>query len=141
MDVPTIVLGSFPANAALPLQRELKGEFLMNKSILAIAATLVAIPATIAISSTPARAGAFCATYADGQSFRSCGYMTYASCVRSTRGAGGICQPNPNFAGYGAFEDSYAYAPRPAYGPTYSEPAPRYYGGPGVDVYIGGSID
>ena len=115
----------------------------MRKSLFAIAAVVVAAPAAMAISSTPASAGAFCATYPDGQSARSCGYMTYASCVRSTRGAGGMCQANPNFAGYGygPVEDSYAYAPGPAYGPTYYEPGPRYYTRPGVDVYIGGSID
>ncbi|MEH2512372.1 hypothetical protein V1291_003726 [Nitrobacteraceae bacterium AZCC 1564] len=119
----------------------------MRKSLLAIAAVLVAAPAAVTISSTPASAGLFCATYSDGGSYRSCNYPTYASCTRSIRGAGGICVANPNFAGYGAFEDSYAYAPGPAYGPTYYEPyesyesGPGYYTRPGVDIYIGGSID
>lgn len=113
----------------------------MPKLILAAVAVLVAAPATIAITSTPASAGPFCATYPDGQSYRSCNYPTYASCARTIRGAGGSCVSNPDFAGYGGYEDSYAYAPGPAYGPTYYEPAPRYYVRPGVDVYIGGSID
>lgn len=112
----------------------------MRKSFLAIAAAVVATPAAVAISSTPASAGPFCATYADSQGYRSCNYPTYASCARTISGAGGVCVRNPHFVGYG-YEDSYAYAPGPSYGPTYYEPAPRYYGGPGVDVYIGGSID
>jgi hypothetical protein len=119
----------------------LKGDFLMRKSFLAIAAVLVAAPAAMAISSTPASAGAFCATYSDSQGYRSCGYPTYASCARTIRGAGGICVANPNFVGYDGYEDSYAYAPGPAYGPTYYEPGPRYYTRPGVDIYIGGGID
>lgn len=114
----------------------------MRKPFLAIAAAVIAAPAAMAISSTPASAGPFCATYPDSQGFRSCNYPTYASCARTIRGAGGICVSNPNFAGYyGGYDDSYAYAPAPAYGPTYYEPVPRYYGGPGVDVYIGGRID
>ena len=113
----------------------------MRKHFLAAAAAIVAAPVLIAIGSTPASAGAFCATYADSQGYRSCGYATYGQCARTIRGAGGICVANPNFAGYGGYEDSYAYAPGPAYGTTYYEPGPRYYSRPGVDIYIGGGID
>ncbi|MEH2512373.1 hypothetical protein V1291_003727 [Nitrobacteraceae bacterium AZCC 1564] len=110
----------------------------MNKLFLAVAPVIVAGP--IAIGSIPASAGPFCATYSDGGSYRSCGYPTYASCLRTISGAGGMCVVNPYFDSYG-YESSYAYAPGPAYGTTDYPPAPRYYRRPGVDMYIGDDIE
>lgn len=110
----------------------------MRKSFLTAAAAIAAA-GFMSIGSTPASAGPFCATYPEGQGFRSCNYVTYNQCARTIRGAGGQCVSNPNFAGYGGYEDSYAYAPGPPY--TAEAMDRRYYSRPGVGIYIGGGID
>lgn len=94
--------------------------------------------AAAAMGSSPALAGPFCATYADGGT-RSCNYYSYAACARAINGAGGQCSTNTRYdGGYGGYENSYAYAPGPAYGYEYG--GPRYYSRPGVQVYIGGGV-
>lgn len=91
-----------------------------------------------AFLATPASAGAFCSTQVDGQSFRSCNHPTYASCARTVSGAGGQCVSNPGWrGGYGGYEDSYAYAPGPAYGAGYYDDGPGYYRRPGIGITIG----
>lgn len=100
------------------------------------AAVAIAGSAFIAMGSTPANA-AFCATNVDGQGIKGC-YPTYASCARAISGAGGQCVANGG-GGYGGYEDSYAYAPGPAYGTRYGyDDGPGYYRRPGVGIYIGG---
>jgi hypothetical protein len=112
----------------------------MRRLFLTAAAGTIATAAFMTLSPTPASAGAFCATYPDGQGMRSCGYMTYAQCARTIRGAGGQCVTNTGqgygYNSYGGFEDSYAYAPEPVYGPRYYG-GPGYYGGPRVGISIG----
>lgn len=111
----------------------------MRKLFLTTAAATVAASALMALGSTPASAGAFCATNADGQGFRSCGFMTYAACARTISGAGGQCVANTQYdGGYGGYEDSYAYAPAPAYGPRYGYGGLGYYARPGIGITIGG---
>ncbi len=108
----------------------------MRKLFLASAA-LIAASAFMTVGSVPASAGAFCSTYPEGGQ-RSCGYSTYGQCARSIQGAGGQCEANANFGGYE--DDSYAYAPGPAYGPSIGygyDNGPRYRR-PGFGVYIGG---
>lgn len=106
------------------------------------AAATVAASAFIALGATPASA-AFCATNVDGQGIKGC-YPTYASCARATRGAGGQCiasnQYGGGYSGYGGgYEDSYAYAPGPAYGARSGyDGGSGYYGRPGVGIYFGG---
>lgn len=104
----------------------------MRRLFMTAAAGTVAAATLMILSPTPASAGAFCATYPDGQGARSCGYATYAQCARTIRGAGGQCVSNTGYSygGYGGYEDSYAYAPEPVYGP-------RHYGGPGYYGYGG----
>lgn len=100
----------------------------MRKIFLAFAAAIAAASASLMIGLAPAHAGAFCATYADGQGTRSCDYYSYAQCQRTVSGAGGTCVQNPNFGGYE--DDSYGYSSGPVYvpGPTYGyEVGPRYY--------------
>ncbi|CAN5414590.1 hypothetical protein BH10PSE10_BH10PSE10_10960 [soil metagenome] len=109
----------------------------MRKLLLTTAAATFAASALMALGAAPASAGPFCATYADGGT-RSCNYYSYAACARATSGAGGQCAANTRYGGgYGGYEDSYAYAPGPAYGYEYGG-GPRYYGRPGVGIYIGG---
>lgn len=106
-----------------------------------VAAAAIAGAAFVTLGTTPARAGAFCATQADGQSFRSCSFATYAACARTISGAGGQCMANPGWSGGGyGYEDSYAYAPGPVYGSRYGyDEGPGYYGRrPGFGIYIGG---
>ncbi len=107
----------------------------MRRLFLTAATGTVAAAALLTLGSAPASAGAFCATYPDGQGARSCGYMSYAQCARTISGAGGQCVANTGYGyrGYGGYEDSYAYAPEPVYGP-------RYYGGPGYYGYGGPSF-
>ena len=111
----------------------------MRKMLLTTAAATVAASAFMALATTRASAGPFCASYADGGT-RSCNYFSYAACARAVSGAGGSCAANTRYdAGYGGYEDSYAYAPAPAYGPRYGyDGGPGYYARPGVGVYIGG---
>lgn len=103
------------------------------------AAAAIAGSAFLTLGATPASAGAFCATQADGQSFRSCGFATYAACAYTVRGAGGQCMANPGWysGGYGGYEDSYAYAPEPVYAPRYGYER-GYYARPGFGIYMGG---
>ena len=42
------------------------------------------------------RQGAFCVF---DREYTNCGYASYESCVEAARGAGGICRPNPMYAG------------------------------------------
>ena len=100
----------------------------MRNLFLTAAATIAAVSALIVIGASPANAGPFCATYADGQGNRSCGYYTYAQCQRAISGAGGTCIQNPDFGGYEDDSSGYSagpvYAPGPAYG---YEVRPSYY--------------
>ena len=100
----------------------------MRNLFLASAATVAAVSAFIMISVAPANAGAFCATYTDGQGNRSCEYDSFAQCQRTVSGAGGTCIQNPDFGGYE--DDSYGYSSGPVYapGPAYGyDVGPRYY--------------
>jgi hypothetical protein len=102
----------------------------MRNLFLSSVAAVAAASAFMMIGSAPANAGAFCATYADGQGNRSCDYDSYAQCQRTVSGAGGTCIQNPDFGGYGYQDDSYSYAPGPVYvpAPAYGyDVAPRYY--------------
>jgi hypothetical protein len=110
----------------------------MKKLFLAVAPIIIAASATIAISTIPANAGPFCSTFAEGGSFRSCGYPTYASCLRTTSGAGGLCVVNRHYTGY---DGSYFYEPGAIPGTTDYGWPPRYYRRPGVGITIGGDID
>ena len=47
----------------------------------------------MALTSTDADAGAWCATYRRGVS--NCGYATQAQCLAQVWGLGGGCRPNP----------------------------------------------
>ena len=58
----------------------------------AIILILIALIA-ISCSSTPAQAGAWCATYRWGGV--NCGYSTSDQCWATVRGIGGFCRPNP----------------------------------------------
>ncbi len=109
----------------------------MRRLFLTAAAGTVAAAALMTLTPTPASAGRFCATNADGQGMRSCGYMTYAQCAQTIRGASGQCVSNFGYGGhrYSGYEDSYAYAPEPVYGPRYYG-GPGYYGGPSIGVSI-----
>lgn len=109
----------------------------MKKLFLAVASFIIAASATMTVSSTPASAGPFCSTFSDGGSFRSCGYPTYDSCLRTTNGAGGLCVVNRNYTGY---DGPYFYEPGPLPGTTDYAPAPRDYRRSRVDSYIGGGI-
>jgi hypothetical protein len=109
----------------------------MRRLFLTTAAGTATAAALMIFTPTSASAGAFCATYPDGQGARSCGYMTYAQCARTINGAGGQCVANTGYSygSYGGYEDSYAYAPEPAYGPRYYG-GRGYYRGPGVGIAI-----
>lgn len=107
----------------------------MQKSFLPAAAAL-AVSAFVSFTATPASAGPFCATYPEGQGYRSCNYYSYSQCTRTTAGAGGQCKSNPYFGGYA---DSYAYAPAPYYRSRYGygyEPSPGYYARQRAGIYI-----
>lgn len=116
----------------------------MRKLFLTGAAATVAASAFLALGATPASA-AFCATNVDGQGIRGC-YPTFASCARTTRGAGGQCIASNQYGsgyGYGGYEDSYAYAPEVTYGHGYGYGGGYGFGGghdnrPGFGIYIGG---
>lgn len=107
----------------------------MQKSTLSAAAAL-AVSAFVSFAATPASAGPFCATYPEGQGYRSCNYFSYAECARTISGAGGQCESNPYSGGY---EGAYAYAPGPSYRPRYGygyEPSPGYYARQRAGIYI-----
>ena len=104
---------------------------------LLLTGAVVAASAAMTLGSAPAGAGPFCATYPDGGT-KSCNFYSYAACARAINGAGGQCSANTRYdEGFGGYADSYAYVPGPAYGTG----GPRYYSRPGIEVYIGGSID
>lgn len=104
----------------------------MRKLLLTAAVTASAL---MALGSASTSAGPFCATYPEGGT-RSCNYFSYAACNQTSRGAGGQCIANPRYGG--GYEDSYAYAPGPAYGPRYGYDGPGYYVRPSVGIAIGG---
>src|SRR5262245_51121517 len=115
----------------------------MNKLFLSVASLIVAGPMVAAITSVPAKADPlepFCVHYSDGGGYRAC-MQTYASCLRSASGVGGLCVVNRFFRAYGGYDSPYAYAPGPAYGRTYYRPSPRNYAQPGTGAYVDDDID
>jgi Protein of unknown function (DUF3551) len=74
-------------------------------SILAVATAAAMVGLCGSAQNAGARDYPYCAMRGGRGSYENCGYLSLAQCLASVRGAGGYCQPNPRFVGYGANAD------------------------------------